>query len=304
MKILITGATGFLGRRVCEALSQAGHTLIALSRDPHRAKQRVPSLQEAFAWNSLKELPPSRALEGCDAVIHLAGESVAGRWTDTKKASIRDSRVTGTRNLIETIAKLEARPKVLISASAIGYYGDRGEETLTEESAPGSDFLAQVCRDWEGEAARAENLGIRVVRVRIGLVLGPQGGALQALLPIFQVGLGGPLGSGRQFWSWVHRDDVVGAIRFALEREDLRGPINVTAPQPVRQREFAQILGHVLRRPVVLPTPAFALKIVLGEFASELLSSKRVLPQRLSQAGYRFRFAELEPALHEILKAR
>ena len=296
MKILITGATGFLGRRVCEVLSQAGHTIVALSRDPTKAKQRVPALTEAFRWDALAE-----ALKGCDAVVHLAGETVAGRWTDEKKKAIRDSRVLGTRNLVENIAKLDLRPKVLISASAIGYYGDRGEETLTEDSPPGSDFLAQVCQAWESEAARAENFGIRVVRLRIGLVLGPGGGALQALMPIFKLGLGGPLGSGRQFWSWVHRDDVAGAILFALERDDLRGPINVTAPQPVRQREFAQILGHVLRRPAILPAPAFALKLILGEFASELLSSKKVLPQRLQQQGYQFRFAELEPALRALV---
>ncbi|MEM2493674.1 MAG: TIGR01777 family oxidoreductase [Nitrososphaerota archaeon] len=298
MKILITGATGFLGRRVCEVLSQAGHTLTAISRDPQRAKQRVPALTEAFRWDALGE-----ALKGCDAIVHLAGETVAGRWTNAKKKAIRDSRVVSTRNLVNALAPLSARPRVLISASAIGYYGDRGEEALTEDSSPGSDFLAQVCRDWESEAARAESFGIRVVRLRIGLVLGPGGGALQAMLPLFKLGLGGPMGSGNQFWSWVHRDDVAGAIAFALEREDLRGPINVTAPQPVRQREFARALGRVLRRPAILPAPAFALKIALGEFASELLSSKKVLPQRLQQVGYRFRFAELESALQEILAA-
>jgi uncharacterized protein (TIGR01777 family) len=299
MKILITGATGFLGRRLCETLS--GHTLIALSRDPAVAKQRVPHLKEAFPWNPLRELPPAQALEGCDAVINLAGESVAGRWTAAKKQMIRDSRVLGTKNLVNALAQLRARPKVLISASAIGYYGDRGEEALTEDAAPGSDFLAQVCRDWEGEALRAESLGMRVVRLRIGLVLGPGGGALQALLPLFRLGLGGPLGRGRQFWSWVHRDDVVGAITYALEKSDLSGPINVTAQQPVRQKEFAQTLGRVLRRPAFLPTPGFALQLVLGEFARELLSSKRVLPQRLQQWGYRFRFAELESAFRDIL---
>lgn len=298
MRILITGATGFLGRRVCEVLGQAGYTLVALSRDPRRAKQHVPELTEAFRWDALKE-----ALQGCDAVVHLAGETVAGRWTDAKKRALRDSRVLSTQELVNALAQLSTRPKVFISASAIGYYGDRGEETLTEDSSPGSDFLAQVCQDWEREAARAESLDIRVVRLRIGLVIGPSGGALQALLPIFKLGLGGPLGSGRQFWSWVHRDDVAGAIAFALEREDLRGPINVASPKPVRQREFAQILGRVLKRPAFLPVPAFALKIVLGEFSSELLSSKRVLPQRLQQQGYRFRFAELELALREILRA-
>lgn len=296
MNVLITGATGFLGRRASELLSQAGHTLLALSRDPGAAQQRIPSLSRAFSWEARGE-----ALKSCEAVIHLAGETVAGRWTEAKKRAIRDSRVLGTRDLVEALVKLDVRPKVFISASAIGYYGDRGEEVLTEDSPPGSDFLAQVCQDWEGEAARAESLGIRVVRLRLGLVLGPGGGALQAMLPLFQLGLGGPLGSGKQFWSWVHRDDTIGAIMFALARDDLRGPVNVTAPQPVRQREFARILGRILRRPAILPAPAFALKIVLGEFASGLLSSQRVLPQRLTQTGYRFRCAELEPALRNIL---
>jgi len=296
MTILVTGATGFVGRRVCELLSQSGHTVIALSRDPTGAKRRVPALAKALSWDALEE-----ALKSCDAVVNLAGESIAGRWTTSKKQAIRDSRVGGTRNLVAGLAKLDSRPKVLISASAIGYYGDREEETLTEDSPPGADFLAQVCKDWESEALTAQSLGVRVVCARLGLVLGPGGGSLQALLPLFKLGLGGPLGSGKQFWSWVHRDDVAGAIAFALERDDLRGPINVTAPQPVRQREFAQVLGRVLRRPAVLPAPAFALKLVLGEFANSLLSSQRVLPQRLQQSGYEFRFAELEPALRHIL---
>ncbi len=294
--LLITGATGFLGRRLCEIASQAGHTLVALSRDPKGAQQRVPHLTKAFSWDSLSE-----ALQGCEAVINLAGESVAGRWTDAKKRSIRESRIEGTRNLVSALSQISSRPKVLISASAIGYYGDRGDETLTEDSTPGSDFLAQVCQEWESEAAKAEALGVRVVCLRIGLVLGPDGGALRAMLPIFRLGLGGPLGSGQQWWSWVHRDDVVGALLYALEREDLRGPLNVTAPQPVRQKEFSQTLGRLLRRPAFLPAPAFALKIALGEFSRELLSSKRVLPQRLQQAGYSFRFAALEPALRDIL---
>ncbi len=296
MKILITGATGFLGRRVCEVLSRAGHTLVALSRDPQRARERVPQLSATFPWESV-----TQALEGCEAVINLAGETVAGRWTDAKKRTIRESRIAGTRNLVEGLSKLSARPKVLISASAIGYYGDRGEESLTEDAPPGSDFLAQVCQEWESEATRAESVGIRVVRLRLGLVLGPGGGALHAMLPIFKLGLGGPLGSGEQFWSWVHRDDVVGAITYALDRESLSGPVNVTSPQPVRQREFAKTLGRVLRRPAFLPAPAFALKIALGEFASGLLASQRVLPQRLSHEGYQFRFAKLEPALRDIL---
>jgi uncharacterized protein (TIGR01777 family) len=302
MNILITGATGFVGRRLCEMLHQAGHTVRALSRDSVAAKQRVPHLKEVFPWNPLQELPPLQAFEGCDAIINLAGESIAGRWTAPKKQLIRDSRVLGTKNLVNALAQLSSRPKVLISASAIGYYGDRGEETLTEDAAPGSDFLAQVCRDWENEALKAESLGMRVVRLRIGLVLGRGGGTLQALLPLFRVGLGGPLGSGRQWWSWIHRDDLCRLIVQILANENVSGPINATAPQPVRQKEFAQVLGRVLRRPAFLPTPAFALKIALGEFADGILASQRVLPRRAQEMGYRFQFEELEGALREILQ--
>jgi uncharacterized protein (TIGR01777 family) len=302
MNILITGATGFVGRRLCEMLHQAGHTVRALSRDSVAAKQRVPHLKEVFPWNPLQELPPLQAFEGCDAVINLAGESIAGRWTAPKKQMIRDSRVLGTKNLVNALAQLSSSPKVLISASAIGYYGDRGEETLTEDAAPGSDFLAQVCRDWENEALKAESLGMRVVRLRIGLVLGRGGGTLQALLPLFRVGLGGPLGSGRQWWSWIHRDDLCRLIVQILANENVSGPVNATAPQPVRQKEFAQVLGRVLRRPAFLPTPAFALKIALGEFADGILASQRALPRRAQEMGYRFQFEELEGALREILQ--
>jgi uncharacterized protein (TIGR01777 family) len=302
MNILITGATGFVGRRLCEMLHQAGHTVRALSRDSVAAKQGIPHLKEVFPWNPLQELPPLQAFEGCDAIINLAGESIAGRWTTAKKQLIRDSRVLGTKNLVNALAQLSSRPKVLISASAIGYYGDRGEETLTEDAAPGSDFLAQVCRDWENEALKAESLGMRVVRLRIGLVLGRGGGTLQALLPLFRVGLGGPLGSGRQWWSWIHRDDLCRLIVQILVNENVSGPINATAPQPVRQKEFAQVLGRVLRRPAFLPTPAFALKIALGEFADGILASQRALPRRAQEMGYRFQFEELEGALREILQ--
>jgi uncharacterized protein (TIGR01777 family) len=283
-------------------LHQAGHTVRALSRDSVAAKQRVPHLKEVFPWNPLQELPPLQAFEGCDAVINLAGESIAGRWTAPKKQLIRDSRVLGTKNLVNALAQLSSRPKVLISASAIGYYGDRGEETLTEDAAPGSDFLAQVCRDWENEALKAESLGMRVVRLRIGLVLGRGGGTLQALLPLFRVGLGGPLGSGRQWWSWIHRDDLCRLIVQILANENVSGPVNATAPQPVRQKEFAQVLGRVLRRPAFLPTPAFALKIALGEFADGILASQRALPRRAQEMGYRFQFEGLEGALREILQ--
>ncbi len=302
MRILVTGATGFLGTRLCQALQEAGHTLVALSRDPASAKQRMPMVDQVFPWAPIQSLPPAEAFDGVEAVIHLAGETVAGRWTPAKKQLIHDSRVLGTRHLVEAMKELKTPPKVLISASAIGYYGHRDDEALTEESPPGSDFLAQVCRAWEEEALKAEELSLRVVRLRIGIVLGPGGGALSAMQPLFQLGLGGPLGSGRQWWSWVHRDDVVGLMEHALLDSHLSGPVNATAPQPLPQREFARTLGRVLQRPAFLPAPAFALKLVLGAFSGELLSSRRVLPQRAQEIGYSFRFPELEPALRAALQ--
>ncbi|MBI3461344.1 TIGR01777 family protein [Candidatus Acetothermia bacterium] len=301
MKILVTGATGFLGTRVCQKLNEAEHTVTALSRDPSLAHRFVPSLKSVFRWDSLNEAAPTEALDGVDAVVHLAGESVAGRWNDSKKRAIRESRILGTRHLIEGLTKLQAKPNVLISASAIGFYGDRGEEHLTEESAPGSDFLSGVCRDWEAEAVKAESLGLRVVRLRIGIVLGPGGGALRAMLTPFKAGLGGPMGSGHQWWSWIHRDDVVGLMLHALQ-SDLSGPVNATAPNPMRQGVFARTLGKVLKRPAIAPVPAFALKMLLGEFSTELLSSKFVLPKRAQETKYQFQFPELELALSEILK--
>ncbi len=303
MKILITGATGFIGSRLCEILSQAGHTLTALSRDGATAQRKVPHLQEAFSWDPLTASPPAEAFTDVEAVIHLAAESIAGRWTDAKKRAIRESRIVGTRNLVEGLSKLSSRPKVLISASAIGYYGDRGEEMLTEDASPGADFIGKLCQEWEREAAKAQDVGMRVVRLRTGLVLGPDGGALQAMLPLFKLGLGGPLGSGRQWWPWIHRDDAVGLIVYALEKSNLSGPVNVTAPQTVRQKEFAHVLGRLLRRPAFIPAPALALKIVLGELSSELLASRLAISRRAQEMGYRFRFAELEPALRDILVA-
>ncbi|MFQ5744185.1 MAG: TIGR01777 family oxidoreductase [Acidobacteriota bacterium] len=301
MRILISGATGFVGRRLCEVLGEAGNELTALSRHPEAAKRAVPQLTNAFLWSATDSPPPGESLAGVDAIVHLAGESVVGRWTARKTRAIRDSRVLGTRRLVDALAATQSPPRVLVAASAIGYYGDRGDEILKEDSPPGTDFLAQVCQGWEAEAARAGELGVRVVSLRIGVVLGPGGGALQAMLPPFRMGVGGPLGSGRQWWSWVQRDDLVGMIRFALDHQELTGPYNATSPEPMRQKDFGKVLGRVLHRPAFMPTPATALKILLGGFSSELLSSKRVLPSRMQQTGYEFRFPRLEPALSEAL---
>jgi uncharacterized protein (TIGR01777 family) len=242
------------------------------------------------------------ALEGVDAVVHLAGEGLVGRWTERKKRAIRESRVDGTRNLVTAMASVDPRPRTLISMSATGYYGDEGDEPLTEDSPPGRGFLADMVGAWEGEAARAEGLGVRVALLRTGIVLG-RGGALRRLLPAARLGLGGPMGSGRQWWSWVHIRDFAGLVKLALET-DLSGPILVASPSPVRQRDLARTLGRLLHRPAWTPAPAWALRLALGEVSSELLWSRRVAPRRAQEGGYGFLFPELEPALRDLLGAR
>jgi uncharacterized protein len=236
-----------------------------------------------------------------NAVVHLAGETVAGRWTESKKARIRDSRVEGTRVLSEAVAALASPPQVLVCASAIGFYGKHGDEPIDERDPAGKDFLSGVVKEWEAATRPAADTGVRVVNLRFGVVLSPAGGALKAMLPVFRLGLGGRLGSGHQFLSWVALDDVVGAIVHALFKPDLSGPVNTTAPNPVTNAEFSRTLGRVLGRPAILPAPAFAVRAALGEFASEVLEGARVLPRRLVESGYTFRHPRLEPALKHLL---
>lgn len=300
MKIVVSGATGFVGSRLSERLSGADHQVVALTRNADTAKSKVPSLAAAHNWSPLSEAAPAAAFDGAGAVVHLAGETVVGRWTQAKRDAIRETRVIGTRNLVNGLRDLPSKPSILIAASAIGFYGDRADEELTETSASGDDFLAEVCREWEAEASKAEELGIKVARVRIGVVLAQGGGALDAMLTPFKLGAGGPLGSGRQWWSWIHRDDLCGLILHLIERGE-SGVFNATAPTPMRQKEFARVLGRVLHRPSFMPAPAFALKIVLGGFATELLSSKKVLPKATQAADYSYQFPELEPALRQAL---
>ena len=300
MKIVVTGATGFVGRRLSEKLKQAGWQVVALTRDAESAASRAPALEAAYAWNPLSESAPAEAFDGADAVVHLAGETVVGRWTQAKRDAIRDSRVIGTRNLVNGLRDLSAKPPILVSASAVGFYGDRGDEELDETSASGDDFLAEVCRAWEAESNKAGEFGMQVAQVRIGVVLAQGGGALDAMLTPFRLGAGGPLGSGRQWWSWIHRDDLCDLILHLIQRGE-SGVFNGTAPHPLSQKDFARVLGRVLRRPSFMPAPAFALKIVLGGFATELLSSKKVLPTATQASGFSYRFADLEPALREAL---
>lgn len=302
MRIVVTGATGFIGAHLSRTLSERGDEVIALSRDPDSVARRAPGVSRAYAWDPMSEPAPAEALEQAAAVVHLAGESVVGRWSEAKRRAIRDTRVLGTRNLVAGIVRLENKPQVLVSASAIGFYGDRAGEELSEQSSGGNDYLASVCRQWEEEALKIKALGVRLVRIRTGIVLARDGGALGAMLLPFQLGLGGPLGSGQQWWSWIHRDDLVTLIIHSIDNK-IDGIWNGTAPNPVTQKEFARVLGRVLRRPAFLPAPAFALKLILGGFAAELLSSKKALPRAPEASGVVFKYRELEPALREILDA-
>ena len=298
MNILITGASGFVGQRLAATLARDGHSISGLSRDPEAAKRSLPGVDRFFRWD-VGDLPPQEAIAPADAVIHLAGESVNGRWTARKKRRIAASRVDGTRNLVCALAAAgKATP--LISASAVGYYGDRGDSELTEQSVAGTGFLAEVTQDWESEAFKAKQLGCRVAVMRLGIVLGPEGGALAKMLPIFRLGLGGPLGGGQQWWPWVHVDDVVRALGAALSNP-WSGIFNLTSPEPVRQQRFANALGQVMHRPAFAPVPGVVLRLVQGEFADEILFSKRVLPARLLELGFRFDYPGIDSALSQLL---
>lgn len=295
-KALVTGGTGFVGKYLCALIN----TPNVLTRRPETAP---PELRSAacFRWQPDSELPPSEAFEGCEAVFHLAGEPVAeGRWTPRKKARIRDSRVHGTRNLVEALGALDRPPSVLVSASAVGIYGSRQDEVLDEDSEPASGFLADVCRAWESEAMAAERLGIRVVIVRIGLVLGKNGGALAKLLPLFRICGGGRLGNGRQWMPWIRVDDLARLLLYAAETNSLSGTVNGTAPHPVRNSEFTRALARAVRRPALLPAPAFGLRLALGEFAEVLLASQRVIPRAATSAGFQFRFPTMDSALADL----
>ena len=298
MKILVSGSHGLIGSALVSLLAGRGHRIIRLVR-----RLPAPGPQEA-GWDPQARTIDGRALEGLDAAIHLAGESVArGRWTAAKKARIRESRVESTRLLARTLAGLTRGPRVLICASAVGYYGHRGDEILVEESAAGQGFLAEVCLAWEAAAEAARQAGIRVVHLRTGLVLTPTGGALAALLPLFRLGLGGRFGSGRQWMSWITLDDEVEAIALALGRNTLQGPVNLVSPHPVTNQEFTKALARVLKRPAVLAVPGAALRAVIGEAAGELLGSQRAHPARLLAEGYTFRHPVLEAGLRHLLAA-
>ena len=301
MNVLIAGGTGFLGSALTRRLLQRGHRVSLLSRRPTIPTAAPP----VFHWDPERGEFDANALKGTDAVVNLAGESLAsGRWTPERKRRLVESRVGATRFLAQRIAERNARPRALVSVSATGIYGNRGEEVLTEESPPGAGFLADLCRAWEEAALPARDAGVRLVAARCGLVLDSRGGVLASLLPLFRAGLGGALGSGKQWMSWVSLPDLVAILEMALEREDASAVLNVVSPAPVRNRDFARTLGRILRRPSILPAPAFMLRLVLGEMADEaLLSSACVAPKRLTSIGYRFAFEDLDRALRNALRA-
>jgi uncharacterized protein len=294
-RVLVSGVSGPIGAALLPSLKSRGFQVTRLVRGQ-------PSGEDQISWDPAKP-PAPESISGFNAVIHLAGESVVGRWTSGKKTKIRDSRVLGTRNLAQSLAQAKDRPRALISASAVGYYGDRGEELLREESPSGSGFLAEVCREWEAATQPASEAGIRTVQIRIGVVLSPSGGALQKMLPPFRMGVGGNIGSGRQWMSWIHIQDLVGAVHHILKTDLLQGPVNMVAPKPVTNAEFTKTLGSVLSRPTVFPVPALIAKLAFGQMAEEvLLGSQRVEPAKLIASGYPFQYSDLRKALEAVLK--
>ncbi|HTB93897.1 MAG TPA: TIGR01777 family oxidoreductase [Candidatus Sulfotelmatobacter sp.] len=303
MKILITGSTGLVGTAITQDLQLGGHTVCRLVRPGTTTQAASPSHGFDVNWNpATGEL--GGAAVGADAVVNLAGASIAeGRWTPQRKALLRSSRVDTTRALVQALAKMSARPRVLVSASATGIYGNRGDETLTEASQSGNDFLSEIAKEWESEAIKAEALGIRVVRARFGVILSKHGGALPQMMRPFQFGVGGKIGTGKQWLSWITLDDTVGILRLALENANVTGPLNVVSPQPVTNADFTKILAAALHRPALFPAPAFALRLILGEMAdSLLLSSQRVQPVQLQKLSYQFHHPDLVAALAAILK--
>ncbi len=303
MRVVVTGATGVIGRALVGALLARGDDVVALSRDQRRARAALGDAVEVHAWPEPKQAPPPEtALIGADAAVNLVGEPVAQRWTEAAKQAIRDSRVLGTRSLVAGLHALadERRPRTLVSQSATGFYGPRDDRPLDEEAPPGSDFLAEVVVAWEREASAAA-LAMRVVATRTGVVLSRSGGALAKMLPPFRLGVGGPVAGGRQYVPWVHLDDVVGALMRCLDDPEIQGPVNVTAPNPVTNAELSRALGRVLGRPAMLPVPALALRLLYGEMAQIVTTGQRVVPRRLEQLGYRFRHSEIEGALRDVL---
>ena len=301
MKVLVTGASGLIGSALCDALLGRGDTVIGLSRDPQRARGTNPSVVW-HAWEPTLERPPAAAFENVDGVVNLEGEKINQRWTDDAKRRIMESRRTGTRNLIAAIAGLERKPAVLVNQSAIGFYGDRGEAMVDESAEPGEGYDAEVVREWEAAAREAESAGMRLAIVRTGHVLDSHGGLLGELLPPFKLGVGGPIAGGRQYMSWIHIDDEVGILLWALDNDKVSGTINSTAPNPVTNREFSHAIGRALHRPASVPVPGFVLDLKFGgEFGKVLRGGQRVIPRRALDLGYQFRYTDIDAALRNLL---
>jgi uncharacterized protein (TIGR01777 family) len=297
MRILVTGATGFIGRQTVLYLRDRGHEIVVLTRDSEFAPVRLPIACPVFPWKGTDQ-PPQEALTGVDAVVHLAGENIITRWTSSRKKEIMKSRIESTRQLVSAMQKSNHPPKVFVCASAIGFYGDRGDESLDESAEPGKGFLPDLCRQWEEAARQAEEFGVRVVSLRIGVVLGHDGGALQPMLPPFRMGLGGKIGSGKQWMSWIHVRDLAGLILHAIETDSVKGPVNAVSPHPATNVVFTQTLAMVLKRPHLFAVPGFVLSILMGETSEVVLTSQRVIARKA--AGYNFVFPELKAALEDI----
>jgi uncharacterized protein (TIGR01777 family) len=301
MRVLVTGASGTIGSSLCDALLSRGDEVVGLSRDPDKARTGNPTVRW-FAWQPALERPPADAFEGVDGVVNLIGESINQRWTEESKRRIVESRTTSTHNLVQAIGGLQEKPSVLVSQSAVGYYGNRGDELIDESAPSGAGFAAEVPVEWERAAHEADELALRLVITRMAPVLDPREGLLKELRLPFKLGVGGPIAGGRQYLPWLHIDDAVGILLWALDDERVEGTINATAPNPVTNREFSKTLGRVFNRPAVMPVPGFAVALLKGgELAETVTGGQRVIPRRAQDLGYRFRFGELEPALRDLL---